>query len=171
MENYTKDDILALTMSEREKNHLSRSRKGRHVFISRYFLEYSTLPAEEQRLLVFGPVGSDDESYNSVDSIVHPKVWDVLKLASIKWKESNPDVRNAWEQRTAILNSHPIPGRYDVVPPEVAVPSVGINMITGLYLDWRFFSQTMGPIIIRKPRNGYSDKSYKFGKEKVNLGT
>ena len=91
MENYTRDNILVLAISEKS-NHLSHTCEGCHVFISQFFLEYSGLPVEEQCLLVCGPVASDEGSYNSIDTILHPKVWDLLKLDNIEWKESMPQI-------------------------------------------------------------------------------
>ena len=81
---YTRDEVISLLMSGKEEAHVSRTRKGRHVYVSRYFLEYALLSVEDQNAL-FGRIVPDDVSINSVDTppkiMVRPRVWDVMGRA------------------------------------------------------------------------------------------
>ena len=140
------------------------------MFISRYFFEYSKLSIEEKCILILGQE-SDDDLFNSVDTVENPKLWDIIKIANRKWKFTPYNIQCAWEERTALLKNRPIPGKYKALPPEVLDPSVNLNMITGLYLDWKQFSQTRAPCIVRKPCSGILLKSDKIGHKQVILRT
>ena len=173
MNNYSARAILALPLSSKENAHESRSRKGRHVFISRYFLDYSAL-CVEQLISLFGVrILEDDLSINSVDTLPEvqalPRVWVILGRAQKAYNDLSYDLKCAWDERAAYLNSLPLPGKFSSLPQAVAKPSLENNMVIGLHLDWKHFVQQMVQPTIRKPKAGRSMKEYKFGHEKVTL--
>ena len=172
MNNYSADEIIALPLSLKEEAHESRSRKGRHVFISRYFLDYSVLSVEE-KISLFGVLIPDDLSINSVDTPPEvqalPKVWIILGKSQKVYSTLSAKVQGAWDERAAYLNSRPLPGKLISLPQAVLTPSLKCNMVTGLHLDWKHFVRQMVQATIRQPRGGLSLKEYKFGLEKVTL--
>ena len=122
MNNYTSDEILALSLSSKEEAHDSHSRKGHRVFISRYFLDYSILSVEE-KLSLFRVVIPDGLSIKNVDTPPEvqaiPKVWEVLCKAHKTYSEFSFDIKAKWEDTAAFLNSCPIPGKCIIIPPAV----------------------------------------------------
>ena len=48
MNEYSREDINNLPLSKKEEAHESRERKGRHVFISHFFLEFTALPLKNR---------------------------------------------------------------------------------------------------------------------------
>ena len=70
-------EVLHLPLSHRKRNNLSRTRKGYHVFLSRYFIDCYSLMEEEkvytiEQSGVLGNVmydwGSDMDSVDSTDT-------------------------------------------------------------------------------------------------------
>ena len=172
MNNYSVDNILALALSYKENTHESRARLGRHVFLSRYFLEFRGLTEEEKLALVPHENNEDDASIDSVDTppVRRIKVWQVMRVAQARWREElSREIQQAWELRAGALNARPIPGRFPIVPNEVGFPTVDSNVIACMYKDWRNVVSEMKNGVIRAPRAGRGLKTYKFGPETVSL--
>jgi len=67
------EDVTNLLMSSQEAKHRSYSRKGFHVFLSRYFHDFATLTYEQQLAEVqqlSSPSNATDNE--SVDSVLSP---------------------------------------------------------------------------------------------------
>ena len=172
MNNYTTDEILVLPMSVKERDHTSQSRQGRHVFISRYFYEFQQLPLQERLQLTGGSSNiSDEDSFDSVDTIKNPKVWDIMQKAQSSWSALSVEIKNACCKRADALNRRPLPGQFQQLPEDILHPSVHDNMINGIYYDWKQYFSILKPCIVRKLRNGRAEVTYKFRKEEVKLGT
>ena len=175
MNEYSREDINNLPLSKKEEAHESRERKGRHVFISRFFLEFSALSLEEQNSHLGRFAPGEDISVDSTDTppeeLSYPKVWDVMGIANERWKSLGVVGKTAWDERAAWLNRRPLPGKYSCLPDRFAQPSVENNTIDGIYFDFKQLVREMSVFIIRKPRGGQSQKVVNFGAESVLLGT
>ena len=100
MKEYSREDINNLPLGMKEEAHESCERKGRHVFISRfYFLEFAALPLEEQNSHLGRSIPTDDISVDSTDTpleeLSYPKVWGIMGIANRGWATLGIDAKSA----------------------------------------------------------------------------
>ena len=165
---YSDHEISLLPLTSKEKDHTSRTCLGIHVFISRFFYEYSLLN-ESDKLRIFNREEKSDA--DSLDSVQMPKVFEVFKLATAWWRSLSASLKDAWKLRAVELNKRPVPGQFIFIPLDVEEPELDSNVKRLLELDWRKFRKSMYFCVTRKPRGGISKQSYEFGGEKVTLHT
>ena len=171
--NYTQQQIVGLPLSEKERCHESRSRRGVHVFLSRFYGEFSALPLEERILLAAGD-GAEDASVDSTDTIVNegPKFKEIMQMARQRWRSLSEEAKNGWNERADNLNSCPTAGKLEIIPEDLDEPSLEDNVKIAISQELRKFSQQMKPTIVRRRarnRSELSQATYKFGKESVTL--
>ena len=128
MNKYSRENINNLPLSKKEEAHESCERKGRHVFISHFFLEFSALSLEEQNCCLGRFAPSDDVSVDSTytppEELSYPKVWDVMGIANQRWTSLGIVEKTAWDECAAWLNSRPLPRKYSCLPDRFPQPSV-----------------------------------------------
>ena len=98
------------------------------------------------------------------------KSHEVLKAASIRWRNFPTKLQTAWKERAAALNLLPIKGKVKQIPRALKLPSLNNNVINSMNHDWRYIVGLFRSAIVRKPRSGESERRYQFGDEEVVLG-
>ena len=117
--------IKRLPLSFREKINDNRNRKGFHVYLSCFFLEFKKAEKTQQHEYLaetlrteglpsvanyYAQALDDDASIDSTDSSVCVRHQDVMKAACIAWSNSSEAVRKAWNLRANFLNKLPVHG-------------------------------------------------------------
>ena len=174
MNNYTHDEVLALPLTDKERDHEGRNRKAKDIYLSRYHTEFSLLSVTEKNSLVGIETNDDNSSIDSTDTIVNkgPKLKDIMRLARQSWQQLNQQSKKGWEERAVWLNSRPKYGTFEIIPAELDVPTLDDNLKIALTFDFKKFRQSMRSTLTRRRarhHNVLSDATYKFGKEKVVL--
>ena len=76
----------------------------------------------------------------------------------------------AWCYKATDLKNRPrTDGKFLCVPPSLLVPSLMDNMLHSLTKDWQVVVSYFRSATMRKPKNGNSLKTHKFGRERVIL--
>ena len=79
------DEVLLLPLSLREQDHKSRSRKGFHVFLSHFFIDFRFLSDKDQ-IEELQKVGADkrgeEDSFDSVDTLTIVGHVEIMRLGS-----------------------------------------------------------------------------------------
>ena len=104
------EDIVHLPLTEKERNHRSRSRYGYHVFLSFFFLKYGELDLQEKEEFLTAAGVWERSGYESEDSVITPPMPNhihVMKAASRTWQRMGTELRNRWKERAGILNRQP----------------------------------------------------------------
>ena len=110
----SKDKIINLPVSSKERAHHSRSRKGYHVFLSWYFGKYNLLSEEENHDMFPSSnptmVGNseDDKSLDSASTPPAIHVSTVMKAAASLWKSLAREHKDGWIERANQLNMTPL---------------------------------------------------------------
>lgn len=171
------DAILTLPLTRTERNHKSRDRHGYHLFFSYFYHQFKQLQEEEKVELLrlegiwsHAVIDADDASFDSLLTVEVVKCQDIMKLAGMRWRALNEDRKVAWCQRATIQNNRPrTDGRIVVIPPSLTLPSLMENILHSISKDWQAIVSHFRSAIMRKPKNGNSLMSYKFGKERTIL--
>lgn len=169
------DAIINLPLNEKEDSHPGRERLAYHVYLSRFFMDYNALSGnEKQEFLAMyacnnnggdGENDDDDSDFNSLDTPPSPNL---MSVAGKRWRYLSVDTKNGWEQRTAWLNSRPIPGKFLAFTDGVYCDNSAV--LDSMSLDWaRMVSLFRSCITRRQPVNRTSGVSVLFGREKVNI--
>ena len=179
MKLYTLATITKLPLSWREKQNKNRNRKGFHVYLSRFFLDFGLLSEGEKieflaDVLKDTPaVGAvymqemdDDASFNSTDLPLYIWHQHVMKAAVIIWNSSSENIQESWGQQAAFLNTLPVIGRLNNIPG--TRDTLEDNMISAMFLDWKSMCRRIHSSIKNRGRSDViATKSYKFGKKDV----
>ena len=106
--------IRKLKMNQKEKDSRNRKRLGFHVYLSRFFYNFSQLSLQRQHQYAYVEYGHrigmyrpDDSSIDSTSSIWQEKVHHTLvhKFACNRWRYViSFGEKNAWNYRVRILN-------------------------------------------------------------------
>ena len=177
--NTSSQQILALPLSEKERNHKSRTRQAYHVFLSAYFNKFSTLSNEEKKellvdLQIWAPDVNEANEEDSVMTPVSPAVYEVMKAAARMWEGTSAELKQAWKNRTERLNDRaPNDGSFEEVPDELFEPSLEDTVTESLTKEWRHVSSMiMHSVNLNiKKFMGDSYAQYRFGNETVVLYT
>ena len=175
----TPHEILRLPISLREHTHHGRERKGFHVYLSRFFLDFRGLSEEGQTGALLEIVNirnhaniswteSDLDSVDSTDTPeIHSRHINVLRLACKRWNEMTFVSVESWKKRAALLNERPIPGRYD------EIPGVFVHfertVLDSMHQDWEKMFRIFKNAIVRPPKRHISNLQVSFGKERVSI--
>ena len=173
MNQTTPHHIINLPRSKKELNNGNRNRKGYHTYVSHFFSDFELLAKEEQETAMVDYGIWDDTDDASLDSTMTPrtvKSYEVLKMASIRWKKYSIKHQTAWKERAAALNLLPVDGKLKRLPNKLKIPSLNTNVIDSVKHDWNYIVGLFRSAILRKPRSGESERRYKFGDEEVVLG-
>ena len=165
-------NILSLPISEKERNHHSRNRRAYHVYLSQFFKEYNELNDDEKRAkLIELRVWRPPEGYDSDDSVMTapiPGGRDVMRAAGRVWNRLNIQLKDAWRERTTLLNARPAnDGIFQNVP-----AFVNDNVVKdALTRDWRYLVSLLKQSIMSNAKKftQYSETTYVFGRERVVL--
>jgi len=114
------EDVTNSCMSLQEAKHRSRSRKGFHVFLLRYFHDFAMLTYEQQLAEVqqlYSPSNASDN--DSIDSVLSPVKILNKNIVQLACKSLPNNIIKSWKHRVKWLNSHPLPGRFTTIPSEV----------------------------------------------------
>ena len=68
----TPNDVITLALSEKERMYSSKNRKGCHVFLSRYFLDFNDLTPETKTDLLYRNTNGPENLYDDVNSVDTP---------------------------------------------------------------------------------------------------
>ena len=172
-------DILALPLSEKEQNHRSCNRKGYHVYLSAFYLKYSTMNIDEKKeYLVERRLMREEELYesdaDSTDTPVQPPNRLVMKAAGRTWQQMSDVAKNAWKERADRLNEQPRRcGKFDTIPHFLEQNNLRMSVMDLLTNDWRSTVSLIhrSMIVNKKKITVNSYVSYTFGKERVVLQT
>ena len=187
-------DVTRLPLSQREKENISRSQKGFHVFLSRYFLDFSNLNYKEKEATInkfkqcrsgcevplftnrsaLTPLDSNasivslDDSFDSTDTPPSINHTDIMKLACSVWKCYPKSMRASWNKRADYLNRLPVPGRIEQFP-DALQGEGGLEgtLIDLLFFDWKDLCNRIRNSIKRPPKNELCPAVYRFGHERV----
>ena len=176
------DAILALPISERERNHPSRTRIGYHVFLSQFFTKINSIPFQEKVDILVGlqvwtnhyvNADSDDDS---VLTVANPQASNVMRGAARVWQAANNNLKEAWSVRAERLNDRPpSDGTFQEIPEALQDPSISLEetVLTSLSSDWRYIVSLFKVSVIKNIKRFQlqSETSYKFGNERVTLYT
>ena len=176
-------DILCMPTSQKEALHKSRKRIGYHVYLSAFFREFQALTYEQKSdKLVKVKVWDknemgDDESVDSVLTQQYRSIqcYDIVKVAAMKWREMDSDMKLAWGQRADKLNERPQnDGKFLKIPDDILKSSIQKNVLVALSMEWLNFVRTMKSCIwngnnVVMRGDGKNEKKYKFGNEIVLL--
>ena len=112
----------------------------------------------------------DSDSIDSTDTPPNIKVWEVMKLAFLRWKDFPPHHIESWNQRAEWLNSRPLPGRFVNVPGVLRQEdTLEVNVCKLLTCDWYRMVKVFRNSVMRKPRRLQSSQTVYFGKEEVKV--
>ena len=171
--------ILTLPLTTTERYHKSRDRLSYHLFTSYFHHQFKELQEEEKVAVlraegVWLPevidVDDEDASFGSLDTVEVVRCKDVMKLAGMRWRALSVDKKMAWSDRATEQNNRPrTDGKVVVIPPSLLIPSLMDNLLHSLTKDWQAMVSHFRSAVMRKPKNGNSLMSYKFGKERIVL--
>ena len=162
------EDIPQLPITEKERNHHSRSRYAYHVFLSFYFMKYGELD-RNGKVEFLTSVGVWSSGYESDDSVITPPMPSaihVMKAASRTWQRMGTEVQNQWKERAELLNSRPpSDGRIRTQPDFITEADVA-HSIT---MEWRHLAQLLRRTVLSGHNAERALTSYRFGEETVIL--
>ena len=141
--------------------------------MSRYVSDLKLLSREEQEMVLVMHDIWDELDDISVDSVMTPrtvKIYEILKVGSIRWRDLPIEIIIAWKERAAALNRLPINGKLKRIPLVYKLPSLNNNVVESVQHDWCYVGSLFRSAIMRKPKGGESERMYKFGDEEVVLG-
>ena len=171
--NLSKDEIIHLSLSSKEKEHQSLNRIGYHVFISWYFDRLNQLSehSKEEVLNEFLPNFPDNES---IDSVLTPPLRALhvsikMKAAAKMWKSLVGDQQHAWCLRANQLNMRNLPGVFKKIPQVLSEDGMDYNIRLSLQSDWAFLVKKLKRMIVCPPQKHLTGMSITFGKERVPL--
>lgn len=172
------EEIRYLPLSTHEVQHKSRSRKGYHVYLSNYFLQFSSLSYEQKNEVMMEhgvwlrPL--DDDSIDSVMTPQTPMSYEVMKAASRNWSLILEDeLKIGWKLRAEDLNSRPPnDGKFVLIPYSVG-SNLQDNILCALNTDWLYVVSMIRSTVLRKKERSmkYLNRKYKFGSEVVKLNS
>ena len=172
-------DILALPISEKERNHRSRDRKGYHVYLSAFYFRYSEMNCDEKKeYLVEKRLMREEDMYesdaDSTDTPIQPPNGLVMKAAGRTWQQMSAGAKNAWKERADKLNTQPRRcGKFNTIPHVLEQNNLRMSVMDSLTMDWRntvsLFHRSM--VVNKKKIIEKSQMAYTFGKERVVLQT
>lgn len=174
--------IETLPLSQRERDHRSRTRLGFHVFVSRFFADFKTLQDEEKWERVSTLMGvrrhrediieiHSDESVDSSDSDESTiPVYQVMRLACIEWRSMPPHHIESWSVRAEMLNRRPLPGRFVLIPGVLGEGQIMERHVKeALSGEWERIVKILRNAVTREPRRDISQRVVLFGKERVRI--
>ena len=170
------NEIIQLPISDKERNHHSRQRRGYHVYLSSFCRKFSLLEYDEKReVLIDLKIWRREDIESDDDSVITPRQPapdEVMKAAGRVWAASTVEVKNAWGERANELNTLPMnDGTFESVPQVLVNNSLRIEVMHSLTMDWQhtasLFKRSMLSNKNRMIRT--SEKRYKFGREEVVL--
>ena len=177
----TPAEIIAIPITEKERNHESRQRHAYHIFVSMFFKKFKELNYDEKKetLQELRLWRYNDNGYESDDSVItqpQATVGDIIRAAGKVWRESSLEIRNAWKERADRLNSRELSdGTFDYIPGVLIVDrnSLRQNVMLSLTADWKYTGKMLKTALVLNKKkicvNAYN--SYKFGNERVVLYT
>ena len=65
----------------------------------------------------------EENSFDSLDTVQAPVVWDVIACVSTVWASLDGEVKQGWANQAIMLNSRPIPGLYKSLPTALTIPT------------------------------------------------
>ena len=178
MNEETPEEILSIPITRKEREHRSRKRLGYHVFMAHHLSWFQGLPPHIQQYTVATKLQinlfPDDSSMDSTNSalIIHVEHKFAMKLGSSDWRILPLHLKEAWRERAACLNSNKLPGKV------VNIPRVLVNsrekcfqdyVMDSLTFEWQKIVRLIQGSIKRKPKNDLSQRSYMFGRERVQI--
>ena len=171
--NLSKDEIIQLSLSSKEKDHQIPNRIGYHVFISWYFDRLNQLSehSKEEVLNEFLPNFPDNDS---IDSILTPPLRALhvsikMKAAAKMWKSLVGDQQHAWCLRANQLNMRNLPGVFKKIPQVLSEDGMDYNIRLSLQSDWAFLVKKLKRMIVCPQQKHLTGMSITFGKERVPL--
>ena len=169
----SKNEIINLPVSSKERAHHSRSRKGYHVFLSWYFGKYNLLSKEDKHTMFPSSnpstVGTseDDDSIDSASTPPTIHVSAVMKAAASLWKSSTREHKDGWVERANQLNQSPLLGSFKEIPTEIFVDGIEYNVRLSLQSDWSYVVKRLRAMITKAPQRHIASLTYRFGRERV----
>ena len=184
----TSIEVRQLLLTKKEKENRGRTRGGFGVFLSRFFYDFNQLDRQRQYAYMFLEMGERFGSYSiftmnngddcSVDST--NSVWDekvpresIFKAACTRWSIILPhQMKNAWNSRAKKLNRRKVPGKYVNLPwEEEREDNTKVKVLNALSYEWDVVVSFLRNCITRQPKALLSSMSYKFGSERVIIGS
>ena len=95
--NLSPADIINLPITEKERNHNSRSRLGRHIYTSYFFILFKSKPIQIQFEWLHRRGIAFDDCETAVPSS------SISRLASSQWSVLTVEEQEAWEERANII--------------------------------------------------------------------
>ena len=170
----TANQIIKTPVNEKERNHPSRKRLGYHVYLSRYFEWFNSIPSThtKKEIMRFYGIWKEEEDDSSVDSVLtqpEPSSSEVMSLAARHWNSMSKELKDCWKERARMLNDRPRnDGTFLLVPTSIVKSSVSQNIIEALSMEWVNLVRIFKGCILSR-RGDISPKSYMFGNERVVL--
>ena len=173
----TPESIQVLPVNGMEEEHRSRSRRGIHIYLSRYLNDFNNLSIfnkQEHLSRTLGYVFQiDAEDVDSVDSSINMVTHrDAMKLAFYNWSNVlSMEIKAAWKDRADVLNSLPIPGEFVEVPRDIGgtFDVLTKHVLKSLSIEWSNVFKWFKRCVTRKPKVLTSSNIYVFGKERVRI--
>ena len=171
------NSILVFPSTRSEWHHKSRDRHSYHVFSS-YFYHQSKELSYYLKVCALRTEGVwasevfdvDDSSFDSFDIVEAVKYQHTMKLIGIRRCKLSGDQKMAWCDRETDLNNRlRTDSKFLHILPSLLVPSLMDNLLHSLTKDWQVVVSYFLSAIRRKPKNGNSPKTYKFGRERAIL--
>ena len=172
----TANEIIQSPLTDKERDHHSRKRRGYHVFLSSFFTNFSALEYENKRaMLIELKIWRREEYESDDDSVITPRQpapGEVMKAAGRVWAASSVELKNSWGERASKLNMMPVnDGTFESIPHVLVQNSLRSEVMQSLTMDWRqtvsLFRRSM--LSNQKRMITISQMRYKFGKESVVL--
>lgn len=172
----TPKDVITLALSEKERMHSSRNRKGCHVFLSRYFLDYKNLSPDEKIDLLYENTDGPENPYDDVNSVDTPPqeritCGQICRKAWAHYRGLESAVRDSWDKRATRLNKLLVPGKIVKIPEEIEKSEIETLLKECITDEWKRSSKTLHSALQRDPPAGQAAFTRYFGKERVTLGT
>lgn len=166
------EEIIQYPITQKERNHHKRNRRGYHVFLSLYFSRFGSLNEDRKRQILRELGIWNMDGYESDESVMtppSPSSWHVMKAAASEWSEMQSELKRGWKERADRLNSRPLSdGTFEAVPEFINDMAVK----TALTKDWQYFVGMMRQSIIQNVDRFNVERAeieYKFGNERVKL--
>ena len=186
----TIEDILNLPLNSKEKSTKSRKVCGCHLFISRWYHNFSTLCSSVKHRIIDIVLQREGEnttsttstptktlhtsaSFDSTNSnnkaVAVVPTSDIMKIGWSKWNSMPIELKDAWNNRADTLNSRPVPGIAVTVPNNWSINQFQQQVFNSIDIEWAKLIGMFRRMIVYSSKNKSCDrlKRYVFGNERI----
>ena len=174
LDEYTRLQVKQLQPTQRDILSRHRHKTGYNVFQSCFYHDWNMLSAEEKKVVLISTNIHSVLGYDDEDSVVSdPPITggDQARLCGKCWRQASLLLKDAWNDRAAVINQLPVIGSFTEVP-EVVERRGQDGICLSMTLEYDRFVRFINGALKKKNESfNESVKMKTFGKESFCLQT